>query len=194
MTRIESTGDRLARYRKAAGVSAQKLADEIGTTRAVINNIESGRREDMTVGQLVQIASALGIPSAALAANIYDPFGPSGYGDLSNWDVVRLLSREGPGADLIWTIEMLMDVKGDWGRQANDFLDRARAAQESGDERDIALARLTRERLVRLLERGKEEYARLETAGVDVSWARGDWMTYEVPELQHDSPGRSTRG
>lgn len=119
--KFESTGDRLARYRKAAGISAQRLADEIGATRAVINNIESGRREDMTVGQLVQIAHALGIPAAALAANIYDPFGPSGYGDLSNWDVVDLLSREGHGADLIWPIEVLMDVKGDWGRQANEF-------------------------------------------------------------------------
>lgn len=189
MTQTETLGKRLARHRKAAGMSAQGLADRVGVTRAVINNLELGRREDMTVGQLVQISDALGVPAAALAADVFHPFQPSGYGDLTNWDVVRLLSKDHAEdwGDIIWQTELLLEVVERWGELANSYIDRAAVARASGDPRDATLATYERQTLERSLQRGKDMYERLDKLGVDVSWARGDWMTYEIPTDGFDS-------
>ncbi|MCS5511338.1 helix-turn-helix domain-containing protein [Curtobacterium flaccumfaciens pv. betae] len=78
MTSRPSTGlgDRLARYRKMAGLSAQELSDRVGgeLSRAVIANIESGRKSDITVDQLLALAWVLDIPPVALALPVHQPF------------------------------------------------------------------------------------------------------------------------
>lgn len=72
----EGIGKRLAKYRKLAGLSAQQLSDKIWgeMSRAVIANIESGRKSDITIDQLLAIAWALDIPPLALAVSAETPF------------------------------------------------------------------------------------------------------------------------
>lgn len=69
-------GDRLANYRRLAGLSAQQLSDRTHNriSRAVIANIESGRRDTITVHELLDLSLALGIPPVALAIDLHDPF------------------------------------------------------------------------------------------------------------------------
>lgn len=68
-------GKRLAKYRKLAGLSARELSEKIGgeLSRGVIANIESGRKTDVTVDQLIALSWALGVPPAALALPINEP-------------------------------------------------------------------------------------------------------------------------
>lgn len=65
----DEIGARLAKYRQLAGISARELAEQAGCglSRGVIANIESGRKRDITVDQLIALASVLGIPPAMLA-------------------------------------------------------------------------------------------------------------------------------
>lgn len=74
----ETIGQRLSKWRKEEGWSAQKLADESGVTRSVITNIENGRRDDMSVSELMALSDALRLPPAALLFDITRPFAPSG--------------------------------------------------------------------------------------------------------------------
>jgi len=70
---------RIAGYRRDAGFrTAQDLADAIPNpkiTGPVIQNIESGRKADITVGQLLDIARGLGIPPLFLLIRVGDPEG-----------------------------------------------------------------------------------------------------------------------
>ncbi|MEO2134097.1 helix-turn-helix transcriptional regulator [Microbacterium sp.] len=197
MTQSDSMGKRLARYRKEAGLSAQALADRIGVTRAVVNNLELGRREDMTVGQLVQIANALQVPVAALAADIQDPFGASRYGELRNWDVVELLNgsrfQSHDASESISHIAMLGNVVENWGQAASDYIEHAQAFAVSKDHRDWSIAQLERKALERMLERGRAAYTLLKAAGVNVTWAVGDWMHYEIPDYGLDEKPEGLR-
>jgi transcriptional regulator with XRE-family HTH domain len=72
-------GRRIAHYRKLNGWSAEKLAEEAGggLTRSVIANIESGRRDDVGVRDLVAISVALQVPPAALLVDIERPSEPT---------------------------------------------------------------------------------------------------------------------
>lgn len=190
MKQPENLGERVSRHRKAAGMSAQALADKIGATRAVINNLESGRRGDLTLGQLVLIADALEVPAFSLAADLRHPFAPSGYGDLTNWDVVQVLNSAWdlphPDAEVVRETVYLVDVVERWGSLAAEYAERAEAALASDDPRDRSLAVYSKQILERALARGHSSYASLEADGVDVSWARGDWMHYEVPDYGFD--------
>jgi transcriptional regulator with XRE-family HTH domain len=76
MAQLETIGQRVAKYRKLEGMSAQKLAEESGLTRSVITNIENGRRDDLTVTELLKISGALRVPPAAIMFDIEKPFGP----------------------------------------------------------------------------------------------------------------------
>lgn len=71
----EGIGKRLAKYRKLAGLSAQGLSDRLAgeMSRGVIANIESGRKQDLTVDQLVMLSAALGIPPVVLALPVEEP-------------------------------------------------------------------------------------------------------------------------
>ncbi|TFD56401.1 helix-turn-helix domain-containing protein [Cryobacterium sp. Hh38] len=74
-------GQRVAKYRKAEGFSAQKLADRIGSTRSIVTNIENGRREDVTVEELLRLSAALRVPPAALLFDVEKPYSGVEIGD-----------------------------------------------------------------------------------------------------------------
>src|SRR4051812_10846504 len=64
MTDRDGLGRRLARYRKRLGFdSTRVLAARTGgrVSEAVLQNIESGRKPDLSVAQLLEISRALGI-------------------------------------------------------------------------------------------------------------------------------------
>jgi transcriptional regulator with XRE-family HTH domain len=75
----ESFGKRLAAWRRHRGFrTAAALAEEIaaqgGTvSEAVIQNLESGRKADPTVSQLLALTAALGVPPLALLAPLGNP-------------------------------------------------------------------------------------------------------------------------
>lgn len=71
----DGIGKRLAKYRTLAGLSARELAEQAGSglSRGVIANVESGRKQDLTVDQLISISAVLRIPPAVLALPLDTP-------------------------------------------------------------------------------------------------------------------------
>lgn len=71
----EGLGKRLAKYRRLAGLSARELAERagMGLSRGVIANIESGRKSDITVDQLIALSTVLGVPPVVLALPVDQP-------------------------------------------------------------------------------------------------------------------------
>ncbi|WP_158613285.1 helix-turn-helix domain-containing protein [Frigoribacterium sp. PhB160] len=69
-------GRRLAKYRKLAGLSARELSEALGgeMSRGVIANIESGRKTDITIDQLIALAWALDVPPVVLALPVDEPY------------------------------------------------------------------------------------------------------------------------
>lgn len=72
MTNANPIGARIASYRRLAGFEkAADLADAIANERittSVIQNIESGRKSDISVTQLIEIAYAIGVSPVMLLA------------------------------------------------------------------------------------------------------------------------------
>lgn len=68
----KTIGRRVAAYRRLNGWTMDELADRTGGAigRSVIANIETGRKQDITVSQLVVLASGLGLPVVALLTDI----------------------------------------------------------------------------------------------------------------------------
>ncbi|REJ06288.1 XRE family transcriptional regulator [Microbacterium bovistercoris] len=69
----DGLGARLAYYRNLSGLSAERLSKKVPMSRAVISNIESGRKKDVTLDEVIALAWALGIPPVALALPIEQP-------------------------------------------------------------------------------------------------------------------------
>lgn len=59
-------GKLLQAARKRAGMSGRELAEASGYSRSVIANLENGRSADLTVGRVVVLADALGVPPYAI--------------------------------------------------------------------------------------------------------------------------------
>ena len=74
---LEGIGRRVAHYRRLEGLSAQELANYAGLTRAVVANIETGRRSDLTVRELLALSEGLRVPPAALLFDVSRPFAPA---------------------------------------------------------------------------------------------------------------------
>jgi len=72
----DGIGARVANYRRLAGLTAQQLSDKLGgdISRGVIANIETGRKTDLTVDQVIALAWALEVPFVALALPMDKPF------------------------------------------------------------------------------------------------------------------------
>lgn len=81
----DGIGQRLAKYRRLAGLSARQLSDKIGgmLSRSVIANIENGRKTDLTVDQLIALSWALDVPPVALALPLDEP-----------WRFIRIVDSE----------------------------------------------------------------------------------------------------
>lgn len=56
------TGERIRAARLAAGKSVEDLAYEARLSRQHINNLESGKTPNPTIGTLVKVAKALDVP------------------------------------------------------------------------------------------------------------------------------------
>ncbi|WP_432124083.1 helix-turn-helix domain-containing protein [Streptomyces sp. C10-9-1] len=63
--RRKALGQRIAEYRRAAGLSQDQLASRVGVERRSIQRYEHGER-DIKFTDLVLIADALGVPLADL--------------------------------------------------------------------------------------------------------------------------------
>jgi transcriptional regulator with XRE-family HTH domain len=80
MTEInsDSIGRRIARYRRIMGIdTAKELAARISSdnlSESVIQNIESGRKADLSVSQLLNISRGIGISPVLLLGSIDRPF------------------------------------------------------------------------------------------------------------------------
>lgn len=77
MTERGGLGNRLARYRKRLGFdSTRALSARTGgrISESVLQNIESGRKPDPSVSQLLEISRALGISPLLLLAPLETPF------------------------------------------------------------------------------------------------------------------------
>ncbi|WBM79868.1 helix-turn-helix domain-containing protein [Cryobacterium breve] len=82
--RIEtSIGDRIQAIRKHRGIRTTKeLADTIpgdNVTEAILQNIEAGRKSDLAVSQLLNIAHALGVSPCFSSPPSAAPSTPSTY-------------------------------------------------------------------------------------------------------------------
>lgn len=92
-------GGRLRELREDKKLSAQVLATQTqheGITRSVIANIESGRKPDPSVSQVLALADALDVAPIALLAPLATPFeAMPPYGALSRKTVASYLSRVG---------------------------------------------------------------------------------------------------
>jgi transcriptional regulator with XRE-family HTH domain len=73
---LSTIGKRIGHYRRLNGMSAEELAGRMsdGLTRAVITNLENGRKDDVTVTQLIALSAALGVPPVALAVDLSKPW------------------------------------------------------------------------------------------------------------------------
>lgn len=66
--RVNAIGRRIAKYRREREMSAAELAEKAGNglTRSTIANLENGRKADLTVQQLIAIATALDVSATSL--------------------------------------------------------------------------------------------------------------------------------
>lgn len=69
-------GKRVAHYRRLNGWTMDELVANVGGAigKSVIANLETGRRQDVTVSQLMALADALGVPPVALLLPVEQPF------------------------------------------------------------------------------------------------------------------------
>lgn len=72
-------GARVAAYRKMNGWSGDDLVERAGhgISRAVLANIETGRKRDLSVVHLFALARALQVPPAVLLFDVTKPFEPT---------------------------------------------------------------------------------------------------------------------
>ena len=91
----DGIGERLARFRRIAGYSAQRLSDKTDgrISRGTIARIETGVKVEISVDELIILAMALGISPVALALPMTDPYRQIAFwggskvsvADLANW-------------------------------------------------------------------------------------------------------------
>lgn len=106
---IPGLGARLRKYRESKGMTAEMMGDSVherfpDTTisRQVIFNIESGRKTDISVTELVHLARTLDIPPTALLSDYDEPFEHPEEGPFKDMDAIDILNffsahRQYPG-------------------------------------------------------------------------------------------------
>ncbi|TFC03630.1 helix-turn-helix domain-containing protein [Cryobacterium mannosilyticum] len=69
-------GAKIAKYRKHLKMSAEELAEKagFGLTRSIVANLENGRKDDLTVRQLMAIALVLHVSPADLVFDVTKPY------------------------------------------------------------------------------------------------------------------------
>ena len=68
-------GQKIALYRKRSKLSAEELAAKVGRglTRSILANLETGRKQDLTVSQLLGVAVVLGVRPIDLIFDLSEP-------------------------------------------------------------------------------------------------------------------------
>lgn len=139
-------GKLLAKARRQSGLSAAELAERTGglVTRTMVTNVESGRKRDLTVIELMQVASALGISPLALMVDFDDPWGKvavpglaAPYGVATNVEYVAmaqaLLVEMVDQPDSFWGLGKLIDgLRG--AEHSLNRLEMTKASVARGDE------------------------------------------------------------
>jgi len=71
-----SVGQRIALHRKNSKLTAEELASKVGLglTRSVLANLESGRKQGLTVSQLIGISAVLGVRPIDLIFDLTEPY------------------------------------------------------------------------------------------------------------------------
>lgn len=88
---VTTLGRQVAKYRREAKLSGEELAERagVGLTRSIIANLENGRKQDVTVRQLLAIALALGVSPADLQFDLRDPYELVEIGERASGDSVN---------------------------------------------------------------------------------------------------------
>ena len=184
-----SIGRRIAEYRKRLKIGSSKdLADRIGyppLSASVIQNIESGRRGDPSVSQLLNISKGLGISPVLLLSSMDRPFDTLDLpnlspamseltaADLDAWistsdsEAVNFSYEQMQYAMARRDLRKLLREYEDWIIFEEDFTEISKELTPQELEAEIASHKAA-EALIRVLvERLKEL--------IDVSWAKGPW-------------------
>lgn len=208
--KIEPIGRRVAAYRKSAGFkTAEDLANAIpnaAVTKSTIQNVESGRKQDLSVSQLLDIAKALDIPPVALAVPINLPMEKAeipGVGDavasMTNLEVVRWFTMQNWSASdtglNVWMRQVIQNIN----LLATAIEEFPAALAESRKKQDvveyIAIAedgteypssydpsQWSDQRLTDIALQAQTSYQALRnlTKGMDLSWADGPWLSLDT--------------
>lgn len=188
-------GERLARYRKAAGyTTVEALAAAIPghwISKGTITNIEVGRKADITIQELIALSRAIGVTPLALVCDLEQPFSKykeQSFADtnVTNEDVARWFnpSNQSDGDDdvMSWFESMCgksistpaEDVSGIWDEveilrtclnQAEVLLVEGTTSMNNGDARE-GLQMINRSRS--LFDNAMGSMSRLESMGVQV--------------------------
>ncbi|TFD48718.1 XRE family transcriptional regulator [Cryobacterium sp. Hh11] len=69
-------GAKIAKYRKKLKLTAEEVAEKagFGLTRSIVANLENGRKDDITVRQLIAIAFVLQVSPATLVFDVRKPY------------------------------------------------------------------------------------------------------------------------
>ena len=130
-------GSRLAKMRAKRHLTAAQLAQMLGDssiTKTVITNVESGRKRDLTVTELVQLASALDVSPMSLIVDTDDPWAPvsapgltAKYSRMSNIEYARATVIFGPDAVR----------RGGFDRESSAFLEQMVACEVALDAKEF---------------------------------------------------------
>lgn len=69
MSGVEYVAANVRALRKSLGLSARELGEKSGLPRNTIANLESGRKEDIPLGEVLALALALNVPPLALLSD-----------------------------------------------------------------------------------------------------------------------------
>lgn len=186
----DGIGSRIAQYRRIAGLSARELAEQAGRnlTRGVIANIESGRKTDITVDQMLAIAAVLGVPPMSIALPVDSPMR---YVDLTDgsapisapvWVLGEWFRDEPVGQVILRT--PASTVARTTTRMINDYRERMA---------DVVWKRGTPDEVQQAARDLRLRADELAAAGVDVTIERSDGTTARIEELQPNDLHRSWR-
>ena len=187
----QTLGQRIGHYRRQAGYRTP--ADLVATlpegtlTTATLQNIESGRKKQVSIGELLILARAMRMLPVTLVADPRDPMGPSKVDGLSNWEAIELLYSHFAGPNttdveerqVIQWINWLMTVRRQWDDEVRKAREDEITGNPIGDPWYLVEA---------LHNQAVAARARLLEDDIDVSWAHGPWFDFTAP-----ASGRSQR-
>ncbi|WP_166789412.1 helix-turn-helix domain-containing protein [Cryobacterium sp. TMS1-20-1] len=191
-------GKRVARYRQMNGQSAEELATRSGKgfSRPVIANIETGRKKELTVSQLIGLSIGLGVSPAALLFDIHEPMSESGLpmrgpaveqpqGNIPVIEAVEWMSSRDPGStsrdSLLSAEEHTRAVINGFQALDEQYAERSKTRQQIEDlrtqsdgeeftDRNLRWEDYLRDSLQKQDARIAELLVRLASLGVNTSW------------------------